>query len=86
MARAERAYSAAAITRDPLGRPQADGMALEDFGMIDNLMLHAAVTTSGFAPVASEVAPEARFSALANFEQAVAMAVPYFYPSDVDEA
>jgi nucleoside 2-deoxyribosyltransferase len=77
-ARARADFGTAAIGRDPMGRPQAAGMALEDFGMTDNLMLHAAVAQSGF-PLLAEDAPLAeRYTSLVVFEKTVAMATPYF--------
>jgi nucleoside 2-deoxyribosyltransferase len=61
-----------AVDTDPLGRPQAQGMALEDFGIIDNLMLHGAVHHSGFAIIAEDVPETERYTSLAVFEKLLA--------------
>ncbi|HTH96488.1 MAG TPA: nucleoside 2-deoxyribosyltransferase [Stellaceae bacterium] len=62
---------------DPLGRPQvrigeAQGMALEDFGMIDNLMLHGAIVHAGCPLVAEDVPAGERYTSLAVFEKLLA--------------
>ncbi len=54
---------------DPLGRPQSGGMALEDFGMIDNLMLHGAIRHSGCPVIAEDVPESERYTSLAVFEK-----------------
>ncbi len=77
-ARAQAAFGPEAISRDPLGRPQAGGMALEDFGMLDNLMLHGAFAAGGFTPLAEDVPEAEHYTSLAVFEKAIVMAVPYF--------
>jgi nucleoside 2-deoxyribosyltransferase len=67
-----------AVLRDPLGRPQAEGLALEDFGMSDNLMLHGAVYHSGFAVLAEDVPADERYTSLIVFEKVVRLAAGKF--------
>jgi nucleoside 2-deoxyribosyltransferase len=64
------------VATDSLGRPAADGMALEDFGMIDNLMLHGAVHHSGFPVLAEDVPAVERYASLAIFAKLVALVAP----------
>ncbi len=50
----------------------ADGMALEAFDCVDNLMIDGAIHASGGALVVARVTPEARWSDLGAFEACVA--------------
>ena len=50
----------------------ADGMALEAFGCVDNLMIDGAIHASGGALVVARVMPEARWSDLGAFEACIA--------------
>lgn len=52
----------------------ADGMLIEQFGLTDNLMLPAAIVTSGGQLIVEEIAPEARWTDLSVFERCVAAA------------
>ena len=54
------------------GWRDADGMAVEDFGCIDNLMIDGAVLASGGALEVADLPPERRWSDLAAFERCVA--------------
>lgn len=50
----------------------ADGMAVEAFGCVDNLMLDGAIHASGGCLVVANVAPAARWSDLGAFEACIA--------------
>ena len=52
----------------------ADGMAIENFGLHDNLMLAGGLAASGGTPVTVPVPHSARFTALTAFAQCVAHA------------
>ncbi|HEY2132569.1 MAG TPA: nucleoside 2-deoxyribosyltransferase [Acetobacteraceae bacterium] len=52
----------------------SEGMAIEAFGLADNLMLEGAVLASGGALVTAEVAPASRWRDLGAFESCVAEA------------
>ncbi len=54
---------------DEMGRPQAHGMALENFSMVDNLMLHGAVRHSGFDVIVGDVPDDELYTSLAVFEK-----------------
>jgi nucleoside 2-deoxyribosyltransferase len=74
--RAKASVRAERLALDPLGRPSAGGMALEDFAMTDNLMLHGAVHHSGY-PVLAETVPNSElYTALEVFEKVVALVRP----------
>jgi nucleoside 2-deoxyribosyltransferase len=70
----------AATCRDvPRRRPggehdDTDGMAIEDFGEHDNLMLTGGVIASGGCLFAAEASPAERYTSLAAFEQCVVAA------------
>jgi nucleoside 2-deoxyribosyltransferase len=51
-----------------------EGMAIEAFGLADNLMLEGAIIASGGALITAEVAPGARWQDLGAFESCVAEA------------
>lgn len=65
-------------TRAWIGAPGAaaddDGMAIEDFDMVDNLMLHGAVAASGADVETADVTGTGRFTAIPAFERCVALA------------
>ncbi len=50
----------------------ADGMAVEAFGCVDNLMLDGAILASGGCLVVANIAPAARWSDLGAFEACIA--------------
>ncbi|MEZ5667042.1 MAG: nucleoside 2-deoxyribosyltransferase [Alphaproteobacteria bacterium] len=56
------------------GASDADGMAIEEFGMADNLMMHGAVAASGATVEVTQAPPDARFTALDAFARCVAQA------------
>ncbi|MGF1623623.1 MAG: nucleoside 2-deoxyribosyltransferase [Alphaproteobacteria bacterium] len=58
----------------PHGDADADGMLIEDFAMVDNLMLHGAVVGSHGAIETDHVAGPERFTALAAFTRSVVCA------------
>lgn len=61
-----------AAHRDAEGRwRDAEGMALEDFGLADNLMIDGGIHEAGGLLVRREVAPDARWTDLAAFEACV---------------
>jgi nucleoside 2-deoxyribosyltransferase len=72
---AERTRAFLGIARGAGGHPHGDadpdGMLIEDFAMVDNLMMHGAVVASGGEIAVEDVAGSARFTALAAFERAV---------------
>lgn len=75
---AERARQWAGIGRGDGGHPHgdadADGMLIEDFGMLENLMMHGAVVASHGVIETDTVAGPARFTALDAFERSVVCA------------
>ena len=60
----------AARTRAQVGGGEADedGMAIEDFGLSDNLMLEGAINASGGAMMLRDCPPETRWTDLSAFE------------------
>lgn len=58
----------------PHGDADADGLLIEDFAMIDNLMMHGAVVASRGAIETEHVEGPERFTALAAFERSVVCA------------
>ena len=56
----------------------ADGMAAEDFGLADNLMLDGTLALQGRRIHRHDVAPAARFTDLAGFEACVVEASAWF--------
>lgn len=59
-------------TPDGEGWRDAEGMALERFGCLDNLMIDGAVVASGGSLETADVPAEARWTDLAAFERCVA--------------
>ena len=53
------------------GLRDAEGMLIEQFGLFDNLMIEAAIVSSGGALVVEQVAAEDRWSDLSVFERCV---------------
>lgn len=51
--------------------PVDDGMAVEDFGMLDNLMIEAAIIASGGVLVPADAAPGEQWRDLRAFERCV---------------
>ncbi|NUQ66009.1 MAG: nucleoside 2-deoxyribosyltransferase [Pirellulales bacterium] len=56
------------------GLEDPEGLLVEDFDLIDNLMLDGAVLSSGFPLIVIEAPPGEKFSCLAGFEQCVQQA------------
>jgi len=75
---AERTRAWAGIVRGTGGHPHgdadSDGMLIEEFAMVDNLMLHGAIVASHGAIEADDVTGPGRFTALAAFERSVVCA------------
>ncbi len=68
-------HYAGAVTADADGRLRGpDGLAVEDFGLIDNLMLHAGIERRGGVIVIGDAPATAIFTDLAAFEACVAIA------------
>ncbi|WP_438618766.1 hypothetical protein [Oryzifoliimicrobium ureilyticus] len=63
------AYDGEGRLRDP------NGIAVEDFGLADNLMLHAGIERRGGVLVVGDAAPEALYTDLAAFKTCLAIAV-----------
>jgi nucleoside 2-deoxyribosyltransferase len=64
-----------AITLDAAGRPRAlDGLAVEDFDMIDNLMMHGGIESRGGAVVVGNAPAEAIHTDLAAFARVLTLA------------
>jgi nucleoside 2-deoxyribosyltransferase len=57
---------------DDTGLRDADGMALEDFGLADNLMLESSITRTGGCLVVHPAPPGRAFTALEGFERCLA--------------
>jgi nucleoside 2-deoxyribosyltransferase len=69
-------YYGGAIARDATGRPRgADGLSVEDFEMIDNLMLQGGVERRGGVVIVGDAAPETLYTDLAAFERVLGIAV-----------
>jgi nucleoside 2-deoxyribosyltransferase len=60
-------------TRAFLGTCHADGMAIEDFGLADNLMIEGAIAASGGIFVAEPCPDAERWVRLAAFERCLAL-------------
>lgn len=58
----------------------ADGLAVEEFGLADNLMLDCALRDAGFPMVVRRCAEAARFTDLAAFETCLRLARDHFAP------
>lgn len=70
-----KAYYGGAVHPDAQGRPRGpDGLAVEDFDMIENLMLDGGIEARGGAFVTREVAAEAMFTDLGAFEECLSIA------------
>ena len=54
-----------------------DGLLVEDFGLVDNLMLDGAVSSSGMKVVVSPAAPQQQFTHLKGFELCVLEAASF---------
>jgi nucleoside 2-deoxyribosyltransferase len=68
-------YYGRRLLPDANGRRRGpDGLAAEDYSMIDNLMLHAGIERRGGAIVVGDAPPEAIYTDLAAFERVLAMA------------
>jgi nucleoside 2-deoxyribosyltransferase len=69
------AYYGGTVHPDVQGRPRGpDGLAVEDFDMIENLMLDGGIEARGGAFVTREVAAEAMFTDLGAFEECLSIA------------
>lgn len=70
-----RDYYNGVILEDDQGRPRGpDGLAVEDFDMVDNLMLHGGVEARGGVVVVREVETDRLFLDLGAFEECLAIA------------
>ncbi|BCH28336.1 nucleoside 2-deoxyribosyltransferase [Mesorhizobium sp. L-8-10] len=70
-----RDYYDGVIVKDDQGHARGpDGLAVEDFGMVDNLMLHGGVEARGGVVVVREVTPDRLFLDLGAFEECLAIA------------
>lgn len=68
-------YYGGKVQRDAKGLPRGpDGLLVEDFDMIDNLMLQGGIERRGGAVVAGHAAADAMFSNLAAFTEIVKIA------------
>lgn len=56
------------------GQEDPEGLLVEDFDLVDNLMLDGAILSSGFEVVVVAAPPAAKFTHLAGFEQCVQQA------------
>ncbi len=56
------------------GFEDPDGLLVEDFDMVDNLMIDGAILSSGFRIAVVEASPRERYSCLEGFEQCVEQA------------
>lgn len=69
------AHCGGAVHLRPTGEPEdTDGMAIEPFGLHDNLMLVGGVIGSGGCVVTADVQDSDRYTSLAAFERCVARA------------
>ena len=69
------AFCGGAIRQRPTGEPvDPDGMAIEPFGLHDNLMLVGGIVASGGCLIAETTAVAERYMSLAAFERCVARA------------
>ena len=63
------------IVRDASGRPRGpDGFAVEDFDMIDNLMMHGGVESRGGVVVVGNAAVDALYTDMTAFRQVLEIA------------
>ena len=63
------------FTRDPSGAPRGPaGMSIEDFDMIDNLMMHGGVESRGGAVVVGNAPQERLLADLKAFERVLKVA------------
>jgi nucleoside 2-deoxyribosyltransferase len=63
------------ITTDATGRQRGpDGLAIEDFEMVDNLMLHGGIERRGGIVMVGDSPAEARLTDLSAFERVLAIA------------
>ncbi len=68
-------YYGGQVQRDASGLPRGpDGLLVEDFDMIDNLMLQGGIERRGGAVVAGQAAADAMFSDLAAFVEVLKIA------------
>ena len=74
----ERLHAIPRLTRHGEGWRDAEGMAAEDFGLADNLMLDETLALQGRRIHRRDVAPAERFTDLAGFEACVAEASALF--------
>lgn len=74
----DRLHAASGLSASGDGWRDADGMAAEDFGLADNLMLDEALATQGRRIHRRDVAPTERFIDLAGFEACVVEAADAF--------
>ncbi len=74
----DRLHVTPGLTRHDEGWRDADGMAAEDFGLADNLMLDGTLALQGRRIHRRDVAPAERFTHLAGFEACVAEASAWF--------
>ena len=56
------------------GMEDPDGLLVEDFDLIDNLMIDGAILAGGFQVVVIQAPPDERYSCLEGFEQCVRQA------------
>ncbi len=69
------------IAADPEGRPRgSDGLAVEDFDMVENLMLDGGIEARGGAFVTRAVPPGQLFTDLAAFEETLGIAARRLLP------
>lgn len=69
------AYYGGSIQPDAHGRPRGpDGVAVEDFDMIENLMLDGGIEARGGVLVTREVAPDRLFLDLSAYEECLSIA------------
>jgi nucleoside 2-deoxyribosyltransferase len=68
-------YYDGVVVHDELGRPRGpDGLAVEDFDMIDNLMMHGGVENRGGTVVIGNAALEEIYTDMAAFKQCLEIA------------
>lgn len=63
---------------DGHGFEDGDGLAIENFGLVDNLMLDGAIVASGFEIATAAVPADALYTDLTAFERCLAMAAARF--------
>jgi nucleoside 2-deoxyribosyltransferase len=68
-------YYGGVIVRDADGRPRGpDGLAVEDFDMIDNLMMHGGVESRGGAVVVGDAPADQIYTDMTAFKQCLKLA------------